>query len=258
MTINKKVCRVITLGFHWWKHYPGEKRYIRCRLCGQMPDSMWNTLNKFIKKGRKMKKKILGVIVLLLVFGFCLSGCEEALGLRLSPTEAQKQSSELTYALALKVDKEGTDPESPASKKLVSGTAASLSYTGRPKEVPNPDDFETITSIAADDAEKRPDLGKSMDSALEIGLAIAGLFGGVGGVKVSQVLIKAHQKAKAFNEVVVNNDLFKKLADSDTTRDVITLFKDANVSQTPTTQKLVAEARAENKIRIAGFSGGNS
>ena len=201
-----------------------------------------------------MKKKILGVIVLLLVFGFCLSGCEEALGLRLSPTEAQKQSSELTYALALKVDREGTEPESPASKKLVSGTAASLTYTGRPKEVPNPDDFETITSAATGDAGKRPDLGKTMDSALEIGLAIAGLFGGVGGVKVAQVLVKAHQKAKAFEEVVSNNDLFKKLAESESLA-TLDLFKKANVSQTPTTQKLVAEARVENKVLIANTPG---
>jgi len=46
MKINRKVCWMITLGFHWWKHYPGEKRYVRCCLCGRLPKSMWNTLRK--------------------------------------------------------------------------------------------------------------------------------------------------------------------------------------------------------------------
>ena len=50
MKINKKVCWVITLG-HWWKHYPGKKAYIRCRLCGRYPDSMWKALRKM--KGLK-------------------------------------------------------------------------------------------------------------------------------------------------------------------------------------------------------------
>jgi hypothetical protein len=49
MKINRKVCWVITFG-HWMKHYPGEKRYVRCRLCGQMPKrGMWETLRRMRK-----------------------------------------------------------------------------------------------------------------------------------------------------------------------------------------------------------------
>lgn len=46
MKIPKKICWLLTLG-HWWKYYPGEKRYMRCRLCGQMPKrGMWETLRR--------------------------------------------------------------------------------------------------------------------------------------------------------------------------------------------------------------------
>jgi len=45
MKINSKVCWVLTFG-HWFKHYPGEKRYVRCRLCDQTPKSMWKQLQK--------------------------------------------------------------------------------------------------------------------------------------------------------------------------------------------------------------------
>ena len=54
MKVNwRKICGVITFG-HWWKHYPGEKRYVRCRLCGQMSKSMWNMLQE--SKGKKKLK----------------------------------------------------------------------------------------------------------------------------------------------------------------------------------------------------------
>ncbi len=52
MTINQKVCRVFTFGRHWFKHYPGEKRYVRCRLCGRKPNSMWDILDKMQMKGK--------------------------------------------------------------------------------------------------------------------------------------------------------------------------------------------------------------
>ena len=51
MKIPRKICWILTLG-HWWKHYPGEKVYIRCRLCGRRPKSMWKTLRK-IRKSKK-------------------------------------------------------------------------------------------------------------------------------------------------------------------------------------------------------------
>ena len=37
---SKIICKIFTLGRHWWKHYPGEKRYVRCRLCGRLPKNI--------------------------------------------------------------------------------------------------------------------------------------------------------------------------------------------------------------------------
>ncbi len=49
MKINRKVCWLISFG-HWMKYYPGEKLYVRCRLCGQMPKrTMWETLRRMNK-----------------------------------------------------------------------------------------------------------------------------------------------------------------------------------------------------------------
>ncbi len=56
MKIGKIACWIITFGQHWWKHYPGEKRYVRCRLCGRKPKSMWNKLGKMLDKKRKEGK----------------------------------------------------------------------------------------------------------------------------------------------------------------------------------------------------------
>ena len=42
----KKLCKVLTLGRHWFKYYPGERRYVRCRLCGRLPKSMATKLQK--------------------------------------------------------------------------------------------------------------------------------------------------------------------------------------------------------------------
>lgn len=66
MKINRKLCWLITFG-HWMKHYPAEKRYVRCRLCGQMPKKgMWKTL-------RRMNKKIKRNWGLAWVRGICIA-----------------------------------------------------------------------------------------------------------------------------------------------------------------------------------------
>jgi len=39
------ICWLVTLE-HWWKHYPGKKAFVKCRICGKLPDYMWLTLRK--------------------------------------------------------------------------------------------------------------------------------------------------------------------------------------------------------------------
>ena len=51
MRFLRCICWLVTLG-HWWKHYPGKKAYVKCRICGKYPKSMWQTLRR-IKKAKK-------------------------------------------------------------------------------------------------------------------------------------------------------------------------------------------------------------
>ena len=166
------------------------------------------------------------------------------LGFRFPASEAQRQGAELTHLLAKKINSEGTDPESDAGRKVVDGTATSLAYTGRPKQMPNPDEFNTINDQAGQEAVQSPNIGGILDSGLEIGLGIAALMTGAGGIKLAQNLRRVHAKAKGFTEVVGNNEQFKRLA----TQEVWDLFKRAQVIQTEPTRKLVAETKTENKI----------
>ena len=55
MKINwgKIACQIITFRQHWWKHYPGQSRYVRCRLCGRLPKNMWDWYIEHKMKGEK-------------------------------------------------------------------------------------------------------------------------------------------------------------------------------------------------------------
>jgi len=94
------------------------------------------------------------ISLLVAVALFFVSGCENSL--RFAPTEPQKQTAELTHELAVKVNAEGTQPQSPASEKLCEGTRAAVSYMGRAKTPPDPQRFDTITAQANQDAVKGP------------------------------------------------------------------------------------------------------
>jgi len=178
-------------------------------------------------------------VYIMLICGGCSS--QDAFGLRFSPSEAIKSNSELTHTLAKKIDAEGTEPKSEVSRKVVSGTATSLAYTGRPKVPPQIEDFDYINERAQADAEKRPDA----DYWLELGLGITALIGGGAGVKLAQNVRKVYAKAKGFAEVVGFNEQFKKLTDEETWE----LFKRAQVMQTATTKQLVAEVKTDTKLK---------
>lgn len=50
-------CKILTFGYHWWKHYPGERRYVQCRICGRLPKSQWKQFAKMGgAKNAKSKK----------------------------------------------------------------------------------------------------------------------------------------------------------------------------------------------------------
>jgi len=106
--------------------------------------AVWSFAEKYVGTKRKdfeekvmrfIKGFLVGLVcvaILFLILTLC-GGCADEVGLRFAPSQAIKANAELTNQLARKINIEGTDPESPASRKIVDGTTASLVYTGRPR-----------------------------------------------------------------------------------------------------------------------------
>jgi len=140
-------------------------------------------------------KKFLAILV---VLGFVLCGCDS---LRIAPGEAQKQNVWLhsrTAAIAA-----ATAESEAASQKLQALTKLSqlqsravTSYYGLPKELPQADTAEQILSesswqlgrTALAESMERPDAWQVADNALELGIGIFALLGGVYGTRAVRFL----------------------------------------------------------------------
>lgn len=190
------------------------------------------------------------IVCTLLAFLLLLqSGCQDGMGLRFSPTEAQKLNSEMTHELARTVHARGAEAGSEATAQLTAGTEANLTYTGRPKTTVDASQFPTVNAQAKEDAVERPNIEEASNAALELGLGVLTLFGGAVSVKLAGSLRKMHDKAKAFQEVVSKNEIFKRMAPPEMKE----AFKTANKEQSTATRVLVAEARAADSKRQETF-----
>ena len=151
-----------------------------------------------------------GAFIVMLVIVACLSfGCDS---LRMAPTEQQKKLAFQGAATAREVEVAGTDAHSPAATQLVDATAVALSYTGIPKN-PVIEDYPTTLAAAGQDAARRPtadEIWSEADGWIDIGIALAGIFGGGAGIAATQFLVKARQKSRALREVVAGNEKLKE------------------------------------------------
>jgi hypothetical protein len=175
-------------------------------------------------------------------------GCES---LRFAPSEEQKQNAWVhnrTAAIAAQTAKDEY-----ASDKLQALTDLSkmqskafVAYCGLPEELPEAETAEDVLSesnvrlatTAIEQSKQRPDAWTVADSALELGIAIAGLFGGAGALRIVRFLQEAKAKSNALKEIVLANEIFKK-----TNPDSADAFKNAQQNQSPLTKQLVAEVR---------------
>jgi len=185
-------------------------------------------------------KKWIVILMMAAAMMILLTGCE-SLGLRKEPTEAQKQVGWLTAELAEEIETEGTVPGSPAAKKLKEGTKAAALYLGPPQTPADSEDFDTIAPMAQYDAQQRPDAFEMADNAFELGIGVTSLLLGTGGFKLVQKLRKLRQKAKAFEQVVKNNELFKRTL---TQGQQETFGKCQRNEQPPEQRVLIAEVKA--------------
>jgi len=191
-------------------------------------------------------KKILMTLVLVMSL---MMGCDT---LRFAPTEAQKQNAWLhnrTAIVAAQTAKaEQTSPELQALTGLSElQSQAFVSYCGLPKEFPKAETADDILDQSnwqlaqgawAESAE-RPDTWQVADSAIELGIAICALLGGVYGTKAASFLKDTRAKSAALKEIITGNELFKKQNPAQAT-----VFKEAHQAQSPQTRQIVAEMKA--------------
>jgi hypothetical protein len=176
-------------------------------------------------------------------------GCGQ---IRFAPTEQQKENAWVhnrTAAIAAQ-----TAQAEQSSAKLQELTKLSqtqsemfVAYCGLPEELPKTGTAEEVLSeankqlatTAIEQSKQRPDAWSVADSALELGIAVAGLFGGAGAVRLARFLQDAKAKSNALKEVVLGNEIFKK-----TNPASVQAFKDAQQNQSPVTKQIVAEAKS--------------
>ena len=177
-----------------------------------------------------------------------LSGCES---LRFAPNETQKQNAWLhnrTAVFAADTARgENTSQQLKALTQLGElQSRAFVSYFGLPKQFPPADTAEDILSesnrqlagSAFQSGAERPDGWQVADAALELGIGICALFGGVYGTQAMRFLRSAKTKSKALQEIITGNELFKQQNASSAAA-----FKQAHANQTPQTRQLVAQIK---------------
>jgi hypothetical protein len=180
-----------------------------------------------------------------LVGFFLLCGCES---LRFAATDAQKENA-WVHCRTAQLAAESAKVED-VSDKLEQLTVLSakqsqafVADTGVPAILPESYTAEDILTesnfelagVALEDASKRPDAWEMADSAMELGIAIAGLVGGVYGVRFTGYLKQARDKSKALKEIVENNEFLKQ-----TSGEVADAFKKAQSRQSVETKQIVA------------------
>jgi len=177
-----------------------------------------------------------------------LAGCGQ---LRFAPGEVLKQNAYLhhktTQAAALKAHEEQTSATlQDLTNRAAQQSEAMVAYYGLPAEIPATQtvgeilsaENETLTENARLTALQRPDPWDLADNLLELGLALAGVVGGVYGTRAATALKTARQKSTALREVVYGNEIFKR-SNPIFAED----FKQAQAGQSATTRQLVAQMK---------------
>ncbi len=185
------------------------------------------------------------VVILAAVFA---GGCDT---LRFAPGEKQKQNAYLHHrtvqtAAVTARQEQSSEPLRKLTTQAEKQSEAIMAYYGLPRVIPETENVEqilseknnVITSHSRAEAISRPDPWDVADHLLEMGIAIAGLAGGVMGSRVIGGLKTAQQKSRALREIVHGNELFKKNNPIMTDE-----FKLAQQNQSDNTRQLVAELK---------------
>jgi hypothetical protein len=190
-----------------------------------------------------MKKIIFTITVFLLT-----CGCES---LRFAPNEAQKQNAWLHHRTetitAETARAENTSDRLQALSRLGElQSRAFVSYFGLPQQYPQAETAEDVLAesnrqlaeTALQSGAARPDGWQVADAALELGIGICALFGGVTGTQAMRFLKNARTKSKALQEIIAGTELFKQQ-----NTESAAAFKQAHNNQSPETRQLVTQMK---------------
>jgi hypothetical protein len=198
-------------------------------------------------------KKVMAVLFVCVL----LCGCD---GFRFAAKEVQKQNAWLHWRVTELAAQKAVKENSSAQLQGLTGLASQQSQAfvadyGMPKELPvmgenmptqawawHPSKgFATETAIAQaayQQSIQRPDIWQAADGVMQFGIALAGLLGGVYGIRATQFLKQARDKSKALKEIIEGNELFKE-----TNPLQASAFKEAQKEQSAETRKIVTEIK---------------
>jgi len=191
-------------------------------------------------------KKILSIIILQIVF---TSGCST---FRLEPTEEQKQNAWLhnrtAQMIATTAEVENLSQKILSLSKLNNAQSQAIVYDyGMPKQLPQADTTEQILSdtnwqiteaALTDSGFDKSDAWDVADAAMELGIGVAALLGGVYGVRFASFLRSTRTKSQALREIIKGNEIFKSQ-----NTELTDTFKNAQKNQSPETRQIVAELK---------------
>ncbi len=194
-----------------------------------------------------MKKRLL-TVGLAWVFVFCF-GCDS---FRFAPGEAQRQNAWLHNRTAQMAADTARAEDASEQMQGLTGlcelqSRAFCADYGLPKDFPPAGNVEailaeanfTLADTAISQSSQRPDAWEMADGAIELGIAVAALFGGVYGTRAIGFLKHAREKSKALQEIIEGNEYFKRT--SNTTAES---FKAAHKGQSPTTRQIVSQVKS--------------
>lgn len=187
-------------------------------------------------------------LIFLIIAVVIISGCDS---IRFVPGEEMKQNAWLHEQTAVMAADMASDEG--ASDDLCDLTQLSMIQSrtflldyGLPDTLPAADSAEDILAngnwqlakTSAVKASERPDAWEMAEGAVEFGIGIAGLIGGVWGVRTASFLREARRKSKALKEIVEGNELFKRQHGQ-----MANEFKVAQRNQSAQTRAVVAKVK---------------
>jgi hypothetical protein len=193
-----------------------------------------------------MKKGMTVLFVCLL-----LCGCDT---LRFAPKEEQRQNAWLHWRTTEIAAQRAAEEKTSAELQELTGLSAQQSQVfvadyGMPKELPAASSTEqilngsgeAIAQMAYRQSMERPDVWEMADGAIDFGIGLAGLFGGVYGIRAAQFLKQARDKSNALKEIIEGNEMFKQANPS-----FVQVFKEAQKEQSAETRKIVTEIKGNS------------